>query len=139
MNFSPNRVKYTFGIGADEDVSEFIDRAVELISERTGGLTVLEGRGAWREDGNTEPPYTAPVQSEASHTITFVTSEDSEFGLGDFKDLFRLAQSETGAPVSWIHTEVTPVQCDHFRADMPAVGERHTSGDGHLKGEPVIE
>jgi hypothetical protein len=138
MEFTSNRVRYSFSIGSSQDISAFVERACELISEVTGGLTVLGGTGIWREDGNGQPPYTAAMDSEQATVLTFVVSPQEDPGIEEFKDLIRLAQTETKANISWVNAEIEPVYCDHFRADMPAVGQRETtshSGDGHVSGD----
>lgn len=138
MEFTSNRVRYSFSIGSEENISSFIDRACELISEVTGGPTVLEGTVIWREDGNGQPPYKAPMADEQATVLTFVVSPQEDPGISEFKDLIRMAQTDTGADVSWVNVEIEPVSCDHFRADMPAVGQREVashSGDGHVSGD----
>lgn len=140
MEFTSNRVRYSFAIGSNEDIADFLTRAAELLSEVTGGLTVLDGTGIWREDGNGQPPYTAPMASENSYTLTFVVTPGEDPGIDEYKDLIRLAQTETQADISWVNAEIEPVSVDHFRADMPAVGQREvqTRGDGHVGSDGEI-
>jgi len=108
------RTRYTIRIGGGEDdVAEYLACLERTISRVAGGCNVTTGAGIWREDGNTQPPYTGDVAREHSATVSFVVDNDTPHKA--IKAALIDASNESDAQsVQWVNVEHEPVNVSHI-------------------------
>jgi len=119
INGKRHTITATFGFGhVDWNVHEFfIEHLAKTVSRDFGGFRFETGTGVWRDDGNSEPPFTGELFEEKTVTLYLTVDNDPNHAVYMLREACDFAKHATkgNVPMEWINVEITQCTVSHFK------------------------
>jgi len=116
-------LSFGFSYELDEDVFDsFLTDLHKSLTIPSGGLRYTFGTGIWRDDGNSEPPFTGDVNDELGVDVALTLDPKDHLGFGTVRTLIshiqercRLAHdNHPKIGIQWVNMEVDVIHVSHF-------------------------